>query len=102
MPLRVAILDDYQNVALKLADWSPLKDKTEITVFQELKTGLQVHALANLFRLLIKRLLSPYRATANQQGRWAAEHIMFLTQKPACRLAAGENLVRIPRELIIV
>ena len=32
---RVAILDDYQNVALKLADWSPLKDKIEITVFDK-------------------------------------------------------------------
>ena len=35
MPLRVAILDDYQNVALKLADWSPLKDKVAITVFDK-------------------------------------------------------------------
>ena len=35
MPLRVAILDDYQNVALKLADWSPLKDKAAITVFDK-------------------------------------------------------------------
>ena len=26
MALRCAILDDYQNVALKLADWSKLKD----------------------------------------------------------------------------
>ncbi|MBN9585390.1 MAG: hydroxyacid dehydrogenase [Afipia sp. 62-7] len=35
MPLRVAILDDYQNVALKLADWSKLKDKAAITVFDK-------------------------------------------------------------------
>jgi len=35
MTLRVAILDDYQNVALKMADWSALKDKAEITVFNE-------------------------------------------------------------------
>jgi len=35
MPNRVAILDDYQNVALKLADWSPLKNKVEITVFDQ-------------------------------------------------------------------
>ena len=33
--LRCAILDDYQNVALKLADWSPLKDKIDITVFDK-------------------------------------------------------------------
>lgn len=35
MPLRCAILDDYQNVALKFADWSPLKDKIETTVFDK-------------------------------------------------------------------
>ena len=35
MPLRCAILDDYQNVALKVADWSPLKGKADITVFNE-------------------------------------------------------------------
>ncbi len=35
MPLRCAILDDYQNVALKFADWSPLTDKIDITVFDQ-------------------------------------------------------------------
>jgi phosphoglycerate dehydrogenase-like enzyme len=33
MTLRCAILDDYQNVALQMADWSPLSDKVEVTVF---------------------------------------------------------------------
>jgi D-3-phosphoglycerate dehydrogenase len=33
MTLRCAILDDYQNVALQIADWSPLSDKVEVTVF---------------------------------------------------------------------
>lgn len=33
MALRCAILDDYQNVALKLADWSALGDKVALTVF---------------------------------------------------------------------
>lgn len=31
--LKIAILDDYANVALTLADWSPLDGKAEITVF---------------------------------------------------------------------
>ncbi|QDM16230.1 D-2-hydroxyacid dehydrogenase family protein [Tardiphaga sp. vice352] len=31
--LRCAILDDYQNMALKLADWGPLADRVETTVF---------------------------------------------------------------------
>ncbi|KDR84880.1 hypothetical protein GALMADRAFT_54008 [Galerina marginata CBS 339.88] len=34
-PVRVAILDDYQNVALKSADWSPLKGKVAIDVFAD-------------------------------------------------------------------
>jgi phosphoglycerate dehydrogenase-like enzyme len=32
---QVAVLDDYQGVALSSADWSPLFEKTEITVFQD-------------------------------------------------------------------
>jgi phosphoglycerate dehydrogenase-like enzyme len=35
MAVRCAILDDYQNVALKLADWSEVKDRVEIKVFTE-------------------------------------------------------------------
>jgi phosphoglycerate dehydrogenase-like enzyme len=30
---RIAILDDYQNVSLKMADWSPLAGRAAITVF---------------------------------------------------------------------
>jgi D-3-phosphoglycerate dehydrogenase len=33
--LRCAILDDYLDVALKVADWSPLKDRVDVTVFNE-------------------------------------------------------------------
>jgi D-3-phosphoglycerate dehydrogenase len=33
MPLRCAVLDDYQNVALKMADWSVLKPDVDVTVF---------------------------------------------------------------------
>ena len=31
--LRCAILDDYQNAALRMADWSPLTERIDITVF---------------------------------------------------------------------
>ena len=31
--MRVAILDDYQNVALDLADWSAVASRADITVF---------------------------------------------------------------------
>lgn len=33
--MRVAILDDYQNVALEMADWSPVTDRADITVFND-------------------------------------------------------------------
>ncbi|KAI0814898.1 D-isomer specific 2-hydroxyacid dehydrogenase [Irpex lacteus] len=34
-PIRVAILDDYQHVALTAADWSSIKDKLAIDVYDE-------------------------------------------------------------------
>jgi phosphoglycerate dehydrogenase-like enzyme len=33
--VKIAILDDYQNIALKLADWSTLARRAEITVFND-------------------------------------------------------------------
>ena len=32
---RIAIFDDYQNVALELADWSPVTEKATVTVFND-------------------------------------------------------------------
>ena len=34
-PMKIAILDDYQNVALKMADWTALAARAEITVFND-------------------------------------------------------------------
>jgi phosphoglycerate dehydrogenase-like enzyme len=33
--MKVAILDDYQNVALQMADWTPVSSRAEITVFTD-------------------------------------------------------------------
>jgi phosphoglycerate dehydrogenase-like enzyme len=33
--LKVAILDDYQNVALDIADWTPVAQRADITVFSD-------------------------------------------------------------------
>jgi len=33
--IRIAILDDYQNVSLEMADWLPLAGRAEITVFND-------------------------------------------------------------------
>src|SRR5260370_35464541 len=37
MPMKkykIAVLDDYQNVALESADWSVLRDRADIAVFE--------------------------------------------------------------------
>lgn len=34
-PIRVAVLDDYQNVALTMADWSAVTSRAEVTVFDD-------------------------------------------------------------------
>ena len=33
--MKIAILDDYQDAALKMADWSALSGRAEITVFND-------------------------------------------------------------------
>lgn len=35
LPVKIAVLDDYQGVALRMADWSPLNGRAEITVFRD-------------------------------------------------------------------
>jgi D-3-phosphoglycerate dehydrogenase len=45
--IRAAILDDYQNVAKRMADWSPIAKDVEITVFDE-PFGSQEAAIAAL------------------------------------------------------
>ena len=32
---KIAVLDDYQGVALESADWSVLRDRADIAVFQD-------------------------------------------------------------------
>jgi hypothetical protein len=32
---KIAVLDDYQNVALESADWSVLRERADIAVFQD-------------------------------------------------------------------
>jgi hypothetical protein len=33
--MHVAVLEDYQAVALKMADWSLLRNRAEVTVFND-------------------------------------------------------------------
>lgn len=63
MTLRCAILDDYQNVALKMADWSPLKGKADITVFNDHlgEPANVIKALADFDIICAMRERTPFR-----------------------------------------
>ena len=50
MPLRCAILDDYQNVALKMTDWSSVTGDVEIKVFNQ-HLGAADEVIAALFAM---------------------------------------------------
>lgn len=39
-PIRIAVLDDYQNVALSIADWSALGTRATVTVFNDHLTDI--------------------------------------------------------------
>ena len=62
MPLRAAILDDYQNVALQFADWSSLKDSVETTVFDKpfASQAEAVHALQDFEIVCAMRERTPF------------------------------------------
>ena len=38
--MKIAVLDDYQNVAREMADWSGLERAHEITFFSDIYEGL--------------------------------------------------------------
>ncbi len=62
MTHRCAILDDYQNVALDLADWSALKGQVELTVFNAPLGGPDdvVRALSSFHIVVLMRERTPF------------------------------------------
>src|ERR1700720_886783 len=65
MAIRCAILDDYQNVALKVADWGKVKDRVEIKVFQEHLGGSEkvIAALQGFQIIVAMRERTAFRKT---------------------------------------
>lgn len=63
--IRIAVLDDYQNVALELADWSLLKTRAEITVFNDhvAETGQLIERLKPFDVLCVMRERTPLTRT---------------------------------------
>jgi phosphoglycerate dehydrogenase-like enzyme len=63
MRYRCAVLDDYQNVALKLADWSKISGNVDVTVFnQHLGGPDEVHRALKDFQIIVMmRERTPFR-----------------------------------------
>ncbi|WP_149183695.1 D-2-hydroxyacid dehydrogenase family protein [Streptomyces sp. TRM49041] len=64
MRLRCAVLDDFQNIATTVADWSPVRDQVEITTFTEHFTDEDrlATALADFDIVVTLRERVPFRA----------------------------------------
>lgn len=62
---KLAVLDDYQNVAMKMADWTPLKDEVEITVFNDhlADENAIANRLANYEIVMVMRERTPFPAS---------------------------------------
>ena len=75
---RIAILDDYQHVAMKMADWSHLKGKADITVFHD-------HVADE--NDVVKRLL-PFNAVCVMRERTPLPHSV-LSQLPNLKLVVS-------------
>src|SRR6185295_10658558 len=59
--LRCAILDDYLNVALTVADWSKVKDRVDVTVFnQPFATAEAASALKDFEIICAMRERTPF------------------------------------------
>jgi D-3-phosphoglycerate dehydrogenase len=60
--LRCAITDDYLNVSTEVADWSPLKDRVDITVFNEpfASAEVAVNALKDFEIICAMRERTPF------------------------------------------
>ena len=63
--MRIAILDDYQNVALRLTDWTSIGADAEITVFNEhmADEATVATALADFDVVVIMRERTPFPAS---------------------------------------
>jgi hypothetical protein len=82
---KIAVLDDYQNVALQSADWSVLRDRADIAVFQ--------NHLADP-NAVIERLL-PFDVVCVMRERTPLPHNVIVHQRaeePANRRRGGRRL----------
>lgn len=69
MKLRCAILDDYQNIALSMADWSSIADEVDVISFQEHfdQEDKLIKAINDFEIVVIMRERTPFTASVFSQ-----------------------------------
>ena len=69
--MKITILDDYQGVALSMADWSEVHTLAEVRVCRELLTGeaLQAARVADVLYLLVF-MLADLVVLGSHSRRW--------------------------------
>ena len=77
----LAILDDYQRIALSLADWEPLRDRVNITVFDQALGADAAAKLAPFDIVCMMRERTPFAAALFQ----ALPKLKFMTLTAAAR-----------------
>jgi phosphoglycerate dehydrogenase-like enzyme len=77
-PIRIAVLDDYQNVALSIADWSALGTRATVTVFNDHLTDIDA---------LVARL-QPFDVVCIMRERTPMTRVV-IERLPALRLIAS-------------
>jgi phosphoglycerate dehydrogenase-like enzyme len=80
-PINIAVLDDYQGVALSIVDWSKITDRADVTVFQDHLSDLDALAerLAPFDVICVMRERTPMSAS-------------LLERLPRLRLIASTGL----------
>ena len=60
--MKAAVLDDYQNVALEMADWAALSPEVEVVVFTEHRTGTELLSgmLGDFEIIIVMRERTPF------------------------------------------
>jgi hypothetical protein len=86
--MEIAILGDYQNVVLKMADWSPLSERAEITVLSDHVADPST---------LVERLL-PFDLVCECGSRLHSHEV--LQRLPATSVPLAANLVE--REKVMI
>jgi hypothetical protein len=85
--MQIAILDDYQNVALKIADWSVIKRSAQVLVFNDHLTD--EHAL-------VERL-SPFGVVCIMRKRTPLSIVLVRRSEPGADIAVKKSVNGIAR-----